>query len=334
MARFTRDRIVVGASAGGVEALRTMVSGLPEDLRAAVLVVMHLPAGGTSALPLILDRAGPLPARAAVDGADVEPGHIYVAGPNQHLLLTGEKLTLSTGPTENGHRPAVNALFRSAALSAGPRAIGVVLSGVLDDGALGLRAIVERGGVGVTQSAEDALYPGMPEAARQQAEVSHVVPASRLGALLGDLSKEELDAVALPEPSPALRLEDRIARNGATGVAPHASAYTCPDCWGSLTEVEPGAGNFRCRIGHAWSAEALLSAQGEEFQHALGMALRSLDEKAGLARRMAADAEVRGHSLLIGRYGRAVEESAAAAVVLRRFLTSLTSPETGEPEPT
>jgi two-component system chemotaxis response regulator CheB len=177
MTRYTRDLVVVGASAGGVEALREFAAGLPGDLAASVLVVLHLPAGGTSALPAILSRSGPLPARSARTGMPMEHGVIYVAPPNHHLIVLDGQVALSHGPTENGRRPAINALFRSAAVTAGPRVTGVLLSGVLDDGVAGLVSIASRGGRTIAQDPAEALYPGMPRHAMQSLAVDHVLPA-------------------------------------------------------------------------------------------------------------------------------------------------------------
>lgn len=175
-----RDVVVVGASAGGVEAISRLVKGLPGDLPAAVLVCLHVSSGSPSALPQILRRAGALPAEHAHDGAPVEHGHIYVAPPNQHLLLDGDRMTLSTGARENGHRPAVDPLFRSAARSMGPRVIGVILSGMLDDGAAGLWAVKSRGGLAVVQSPDDAAYAAMPANAIAATAVDRVLPVAEI----------------------------------------------------------------------------------------------------------------------------------------------------------
>jgi two-component system chemotaxis response regulator CheB len=206
------DRIIVmGASAGGVEALRAVVAGLPPDLPCPVLVVLHVPRTAPSALPDILDRAGPLPARHAVDGEELRPGHIVVAPGDHHLLVMDGRARLTRGATENGHRPAVDPLFRSAARACGPGAIGVVLSGARDDGAAGLAAVGRAGGVTVTQDPEDTLYPWMPLAAAGSTEVDHVAPAAKLGPLLGELARLPLAAPGRTD-DPLLDAEVEMAK--------------------------------------------------------------------------------------------------------------------------
>lgn len=329
MPAVQRDIVVVGASAGGVEALRAMARSLPADFPATILVVMHLSPGARSALPLILDRAGPLPAFAATHGASLRPGVIFVATPDHHLLTDDGAVVLTRGPTENGHRPAINATFRSAAVTAGPRAIGVILSGTLDDGSTGLRSIVDRGGLAVVQDPADALYTSMPENALALVDAECVLPAAEIGPALDKLVRRPVEEAAAPPPSAALLLEDRIARDGVRlgSVVPDEdlppSGYTCPDCQGALMEVD-AARQYRCRIGHAWSAEALLAAHDTEFQRALWTALRSLDEKAALARRLRQDSRRRDHGILAHRYATTAKECAEAAETLRKFLLSLT----------
>src|SRR4051812_13953252 len=157
-----KDIIVIGASAGGVEALSRLVHSLPADLPAAVFVTVHFPRTSQSVLPRILSRAGSLPAVHPKDGEPIRRGTIYVAPPDQHLLLVNGAVRLVRGPTENGNRPAIDPMFRSAAVAYGDRVIGVVLSGNLDDGTAGLMSITRRGGVGVAQDPEDALFSSMP----------------------------------------------------------------------------------------------------------------------------------------------------------------------------
>jgi len=172
------DIIVVGASAGGVDALTQLVRGLPADLPAAVFVVVHVPAHGPSVLPRILSRSGPLPATHPQDGQAIRTGRIYVAPPDYHLLVKNGYVRLTRGPRENKHRPSVDSLFRTAARTYGPRVVGVVLSGVLDDGTAGLAAIKLAGGIAAVQHPDDALYPGMPQSALNNVAVDHALPAA------------------------------------------------------------------------------------------------------------------------------------------------------------
>ena len=282
--------VAVGASAGGVEALVNFAAGLPRDLKCAVLVVLHLASGAPSVLARILDRSGALPAVTATAGARLQPGTIYVAPPDRHLLASDGRIALAEGPTENGHRPAINALFRSVALGHGPRAIGALMSGVLDDGVLGMAAIRSRGGSTIVQSPGDALFAAMPQNAIDAGVVEHQVPAAQIGALLNRLSERAFEDTAM-EPDIRMELEHRIAmaQRFSTDFDTEAlgppSGFTCPDCNGSLASVSDG--NYRCQVGHAWTGDALLRARDEEVENALWIAVRSLQEKAKLSRRLA-----------------------------------------------
>ncbi|MEC3913125.1 chemotaxis protein CheB [Nocardia sp. CDC160] len=325
------DLIVAGASAGGVEALREFVSGLPADLTAAVLVVLHMPAHGSSALPAILTRSGPLPVQAAGHGDVLEAGRVYAAVPDTHLLLRDGRMVLSHGPTENGHRPGIDATFRSAAVTWGPRATGVVLSGVLDDGTAGLALIKRRGGLAVVQDPTEALYTGMPDSALRHVQVDLVLPAREMGrAIVAKVQSRGLPAV--PPLSGLDRLEAeidagyRIDRNGVAAMT-IPSGFTCPDCDGSLYPLEGGM-RYRCRVGHAWSAEALFTEQGIQVEKALWTALRALQEKGQLAERMCTDARRFGDDGMADRYAAQAAEQAGAAVILRKLLVG-----TGKDEP-
>ncbi|OXM61184.1 chemotaxis protein CheB [Amycolatopsis vastitatis] len=315
-----RDVVVAGASAGGVEALRAMVAQLPHDLPAAVLVALHMPSGGTSALPAILDRAGPLPAQAARNGEPLEHGRVYVARPDHHLLVSDGTVALSHGPTENGHRPAINALFRSAAVARGAAVTGVLLSGVLDDGVAGLQAIAGRGGRVVIQDPRDALYPSMPEHALQALTPDHVVAAAGIGEVLAKLTLEQAETASEPAPE-SLRWENEIAsaRRFGEGMSPLGgpSEFACPDCHGVLADIDHGV-RYRCRVGHAWTAEALVAAQGDAVEHALWTGMRALEEKASLCRRLAALAWERRSDQIAERYEAQARETIEAAEVLRR----------------
>ncbi|OCB07259.1 protein-glutamate methylesterase [Mycolicibacterium porcinum] len=323
--------IAVGASAGGVEALTRMVSGLPSDLQQPVLVVLHMPAGAPSALARILDRAGPLPSAHATDGAELKPGTIFVSVPDRHLLVDDHRIRLTEGPTEDGHRPAINALFRSAALAYGPRAISVLLSGVLDDGVLGSAAIKSRGGVTIAQTPSDAMFPAMPANAVAAGVIDHQVPVTEIGGLIATLTGRNVEEHEM-EPDPSMELENRIAMAARfatdfdTETLGPPSGYICPDCNGSLAAVGPG--NYRCRVGHAWTPDALLRARDEEVERAVWIALRSLQEKSKLSRRLAQKA---GPGLLADRYtDLAAEADHAISVIRERFAAVSQHPEGGD----
>ncbi|BBY27992.1 chemotaxis protein CheB [Mycolicibacterium sediminis] len=311
----------VGASAGGVEALKQFAAGLPPDLRQAVLVVLHVAPSAPSVLGQILDRSGPLPAAAARDGEPLRAGRLYVAVPDRHMLVEDGRIVLSGGPTEDRHRPAINPLMRSLALSYGPKATGIVMSGVLDDGVLGLQAIRSRGGVTMVQDPDDALYPDMPRNALAMVDVQHTVSAAGAGALLKSLEPSH-DNGSTGTPDPVLALENEIAMGPPFGEFDVMelgvpSGHTCPDCSGSLVSI--GDGNLRCRIGHAWTPEALLEAWTQDTENALGVALRSLLEKAQLAR---SHAKVINDGVLSSRYLEIAEEADSAASELRKLLGS------------
>ncbi len=317
-----RGVVAIGASAGGVEALSNLAAGLSPDIPFACLMVLHVPAGAPSVLARIIDRSGPLPAVAAEDAATLEPGHIYVGIPDRHLLVADHRVLLSQGPTENGHRPAINALFRSVAIAYGPRAIGVLLSGVLDDGVLGMAAIRSRGGTTIAQLPEDAVFPAMPINALEAGVVDRQATATDIGAVLKELSYREIEDFDM-ERDTAMELENRIAMMSRfattfdTQRLGEPSGYTCPDCNGSLVSISEG--NFRCQVGHAWTAEALLSARDNELEGALWIAVRSLQEKTRLARDMAGKA---GAGLLFRRYTAIAEETERALHVLSDRLSS------------
>jgi two-component system, chemotaxis family, protein-glutamate methylesterase/glutaminase len=277
---------------------------------------LHIPAGAPSILARIVDRNGPLPAVTAEDGVSLRPAHIYVARPDRHLLVADHRVVVSQGPTENGHRPAINALFRSVALAFGPRAVGVLLSGVLDDGVLGLEAIRSRGGTTIGQSLDDALFPALPAKAHAAGVLDRQVAAVEIGEMLRQLSQGEIKEPKM-EPDARMELENRIAMTPRfstkfdTQELGPASGYTCPDCNGSLVSI--GEGHFRCRVGHAWTPDSLLAARDNEVEGALWVALRSLQEKAKLARQLANSL---GHGPLFRHYTALAEETEGALYVL------------------
>jgi len=320
-----RDLVVIGASAGGVEALKTAIASLPAELPAAVLVVLHVPPYGESVLPRILSRFGTVPARHAEDRDALSRGEVLIAPPDRHLVVEDDHLETTHGPRENGHRPSIDVLFRSAARWRGARVISVVLSGVLDDGTAGSLAVRQRGGVSVVQDPADAMFPGMPESAIAHGAADHLVTADGLGSLLLRLTSEEVDDSPRPV-TDQMRIETEIARLQERAMNQpdrpgSPSGFGCPDCSGALFTVEhEEIIRFRCRVGHAWSSESLLAQHSEQLESALWMALRSLEEKAALAGELRLRAQERNSRVVADRYREKSEDATRAANVIRQLL--------------
>jgi two-component system, chemotaxis family, protein-glutamate methylesterase/glutaminase len=310
-----RDLVVVGASAGGVEALRALAAHLPGNLEATVLVVLHLPRGAFSALASIMRRSGPLPADAAFDGAPLRRRQIYVAPADHHLIVADGQARLTRGPAENGHRPAIDPLFRSAARAYGSRVIGIVLSGTRDDGAAGLATIVAHGGAALVQDPQEALYASMPASALELVPDATVATTAELGALVALHTRDQIPWAPV-EPDAPLDPADIIAPDPGGNPGP-PPVFSCPSCQGGLYEIRTsGAIRYHCRVGHVWSPQALLDEQGTALEAALWMALRSLADKSALARRMAAASRARGNEFAYTRYTtRAVEAEAAGKLI-------------------
>jgi two-component system chemotaxis response regulator CheB len=330
-----RDVIVVGASAGGVEALRELVGGFPPDLPAALFVVLHIPPSASSALPTILDRAGSLRAVQAHDGEPIRQGTVYVAPPDRHLLVQDGLVRLSRGARENGSRPAVDPLFRSAARSYGPRVVGVILSGTLDDGTAGLQMVKAHGGLAVVQNPNDALFGGMPASAIENVEVDYCLPVHEIPALLARLTMEPAPEkgvmIVAEEPTRQGDGKEQFEAFTASDKQPgRPSLYTCPECHGTLWELEEGQfAHYRCRTGHQFSPESLLDAQSESLEDALWGALRALEEKASLARRLSLRARERAHGLAAARFESQAEDAERSVEIIRSVLTNGTTTERG-----
>lgn len=282
------DIIVIGASLGGVEALGRLVAQLPEDLPAAVFVVIHTAANSRNLLPQILANRGRLRVKPAVDGEMIHPGTVYVARPDHHLLVHGDRVGVKQGPKENRFRPAIDPMFRSAAVAYGARCIGVVLTGLLDDGSAGLAAIKECGGIAIVQSPEDAVSPDMPLNALSRVKVDYSVPLSQMGATLVSVVHQPVTG---PDPlhvHPGLRIEAKIAETVQShadqmGILGEQVPLSCPDCGGPLWKIkDPQVTRYRCHVGHALSEKTLLEAQEESIEEALWVAVRSLEEKVRL----------------------------------------------------
>jgi two-component system chemotaxis response regulator CheB len=316
--RADRPRLVViGGSAGAVEVLQRIVAGLAPDLPAAFCVVVHLPPFIESGLPAVLSRAGRLPCVSASDGAPLRAGQIVVAPANHHLVVDGEQVRLDLGPRENGVRPAVDVLFRSAAASRGSDVIGVVLSGARDDGAAGLAAIKAQGGGAVVQDPADALFPSMPMSALAQVAVDATAPADELPHVIDRLLHAPTAALQ-SRPDPMSQPDDQLIT-------------VCPDCGGVMTETDADVLQWRCHVGHVYSAATLDELQGVEVEEALWGAVRTLKDRAALLRRLSRDAERRRASASAKAFAARAEHAARHAEILRRLVVDSAADEPSDP---
>jgi two-component system chemotaxis response regulator CheB len=287
-----RDIVVICSSAGGVEALTSLVAALPAGLPASLFIVQHIPAAHQSFLPQLLTKAGRLPATHPRDGETIVSGHVYVAPPDHHLLIEDGTIRVRRGPRENGHRPAGDALFRTAARAKGPRVIGIVLTGALDDGAAGLFAVKQRGGFAVVQDPDDAYCPDMPRAALDHTDVDAVASLGEIARQLPAWTSQSVEEA--PDVNSLIAAEADIALQGSTeyvATPGTPSTFSCPDCGGVLNEIEDDRRlRFRCQVGHAFNRASLHAAQSEVLEAALWAALRALEQQADLGRRLTAKA--------------------------------------------
>jgi two-component system, chemotaxis family, protein-glutamate methylesterase/glutaminase len=335
-----RDIFVVAASAGGVTALQTLCKGLPGDLNASIFIVQHISPASRSMLPAILDRVSPLPVSSPQEGEEIRPRHIYVAPPDHHMLVKRGHMLVRRGPKENRTRPAADPLFRSAAVAYGPRVVGMVLTGTLDDGTAGLLAVKRCGGVAVVQNPDDAAWPDMPRHAMRKVTVDFCLPLDTLSTLVARLSREPAGPkVPIPQ---EIELEAHIAEqemiamieeHSGNSLSGKPSMLTCPDCGGALMEVEDGPLlRFRCHVGHAYSPATLVEAQGEAFEQALWMALRTHNERIKLFTRMKENAESQGKPRTAAKWSEAMNEAQSHVDLLRTILTTH-SPSNGGASP-
>lgn len=281
-----RDIVVIGASAGGVYALKELVACLPANFPAIVFIVQHVAADAPSYLPRIFNYAGKNRASHPVDGETIRPGHIYVAPPDHHLLIKNETVLVKKGPKENQFRPSIDALFRSAAYWYGPRVIGVVLTGLLNDGISGMWTIKQLAGISVIQEPEEAAYPSMPESVREHVAVDYSVPVSEMADLLTRLTQETVGE------RPILTREDAMGLEKEVKIAEQESAFTmtilgdgdlspmtCPECHGVLTSIqEGGLLRYRCHTGHGYTAGALLAGVKRSVEESLWNTIRAFEE--------------------------------------------------------
>lgn len=281
-----RDIVVIGASAGGVNALIDLVKQFDAGFNGSIFIVQHVAPFNTSILPQLLSSAGMLPASHARDGERIEKGRIYVAPPNFHLLLDKEHVLVKKGPKENRFRPSIDALFRSAAYIHRSRVVSIVLSGMLDDGTAGMWAVKRLGGYCIVQDPAEAICPAMPGSVLDHVDVDRVMPVSAMGELLKQLSQEHIE----PEPGLSSNEAERIAtevsiaaeENGfEMGILDMAKPthYTCPECSGSLVEISEGSiKRYRCHTGHAFSQEALLAGAAKSVEDSMWHTIRGLEE--------------------------------------------------------
>ena len=309
------DIVVIGGSAGVANALQVLIRQLPREFPAAIFVTYHAPAGVDGAMPRMLAIASALEIKLADDGEPIRRGVVYVARPDHHLLLEKEAVRVSRGPRENGWRPAIDPLFRSAAVSHGPRVIGVVLTGMLDDGTAGLLAIKRCGGIAVAQDPHDAAYPGMPQSAIDNVSVDHRLALKDMGELLKRLVRETA-GVSPPVPDDLLK-EARVSAQGVpvSEGAPRTSpgcTYTCPDCDGPLhRQTAPGEqlDRYRCLVGHAWDASALLAGTNGQLESTVWAAIRLFRQRAQLLSTRAARELEAGRERTAYNYREQAEES-------------------------
>jgi two-component system chemotaxis response regulator CheB len=308
-----RDIVVIGASAGGVRAALSLVAGLPRDLRATLLLAIHLAPGHLSQLPELLTTRGSLRATHPLDGEAPELGRIYVAPPDLHLFVrSGGMLGIARGPRENGHRPSIDMLFRTASAVYGPRVIGVVLSGELDCGTAGVLSIRARGGVAIAQNPTEAEAPSMPQSAAEVGKADYVAPLAEIPALLLRLLDEAVDGVGGVAP---LHAESPPRPS----LGPEALSLVCPTCQGALRESDVGGyQSFACHAGHVFSLQSIVMEQAESMERALWSAVRALEESAALSGRLAH----RSQGNLKGRFEEKHRDQLQQADVIRGLVLS------------
>jgi len=346
-----RDLILIGGSAGAIEALINIFRAFPADFPAAILICIHTSPESPSVLPRVLARAGALPAKSPADGDPLRHGEIYVAAPDHHLVLgEGDVVRVRRGPRENGHRPAIDPLFRSAAIGGyASRCIGIVLSGYLDDGAAGLHALRSRGGLAIVQDPDDAIAADMPANTINYAGADYVLTAREIGARLPELVQQPSKVIPMNSRNKNKKKKAPAAESTRAAQQPNAkqndnglgapnelvttpeegegtpSVFACPECHGVLWEIKEGAAvRYRCRVGHGYSEATLNQDLNHAAETALWAAMRALDEKAAMSRRMA-DAAT-GPARWAARLREQAETYAEHADILRRMII-------GEPTP-
>jgi two-component system, chemotaxis family, protein-glutamate methylesterase/glutaminase len=318
--------VVIGASAGGVEPLSAIVRTLPEDLKAAIFIVMHISPTSPSVLPTILNRVGQLPTSAAEDLEPIEPGHVYIAPPDMHMLVEPGVIRLTRGPRENRHRPAIDPLFRTAAHAYGQRVLGILLTGMSDDGTLGLHVIKSEGGMAIVQDPREALFPSMPNSALKMVDVDFVLNAAEIPPKILELitepwqNQDRVRAKQIKRQAKNPEGEKRDAEDDER-IMGKPSMFTCPECSGTLWELRDGdVLRFRCRVGHAFSPEAMRDGYADSVEGALWGAVRILEESAALERRLSEEAAGRGDNMSATRFSDIAGGREEQAAMIRDLL--------------
>ena len=318
--------IVIGASAGGIEVLREIIRPLPRNFPAAIFVAMHLSADSPSLLAQILSRAGSLDAVTPNDGDRIEPSKIHVAPPDHHMLVEPGLIRITHGPRENRHRPAIDPLFRTAARAYGPRVLAIVLSGLMNDGTTGLRIVKYEGGTAIVQDPDDAMFPAMPLSAIKAVDVDYVLPATSIAGKVLDLAREPWTEKQ-PARAKEIRKDERTGEGEKMGeeqderVMGTPSAFTCPDCNGTLWELRDGdLLRYRCRIGHAFSEDGLRHARDDSVEGALWSAVRILEESAELERKLSVLAVGRADKISANRFKEVANGREEQAEMIRQML--------------
>ncbi|CAA9888927.1 Protein-glutamate methylesterase [Candidatus Methylobacter favarea] len=290
-----RDIVVIGASAGGIQPLIELIQSLPEDFSGYIFIVVHIPPHSPSQLPEILTCSGSLKAVHPKDGEKLKQGMIYIAPPDHHLLLEHDHAVVRKGPKENRFRPSIDALFRSAAYEFGPRVIGVVLSGLLNDGTSGLWSVKRMNGIAIIQDPNDADHDSMPVSVLEYVDVDYSVPKEEIGPLIVGLMKEKISKKAaisksekkLLQMEVKIALEDNAFEKGILDMG-ELTTFTCPECHGALVRLLEGKIiRFRCHTGHAYTASALLSGITESVENTLWETMRGMEEAILLLNKMA-----------------------------------------------
>ena len=284
--KITRDIICIGASSGGVEALKDLVKGLPKNFNGSVFIVLHIPSYSETRLPSILTKAGPLKAELALDGEIIERGRIYVAPNDHHLLIQDDKVVVRRGPKENSFRPAIDALFRSAAYGFKSRVIGIILSGYLDDGVSGLWTIQQLGGISIVQDPDTAEQPQLPENVLHYMTPDYTIGAADMGPIISglihepapDKNKFSEEQLKLLKTEVVIATRDNAFEMGIMNMG-KLTPFTCPECSGSLVRlVESDILRFRCHTGHAYTASSLAAEVTESVETNLWKSMRALEE--------------------------------------------------------